>query len=251
MIRPHAFAYAQARLQARYATRLGEPDWQRLGAVRRFGPYLQELRSTVVRDWVAGIAEGSDGHEIEQALRQQFRRTLAEVESWAPEPWRPAIAWVGWLPLLPLLQPLVLGETAPTWAARDPVLGPWLDAEGQLRPEALAAAGGAELLPQGPAERGLGERWLAGWRRRWPAVGRPMREELEGLVRLLERDWSAPAGPGDPGGGARFRLERLFHRRVLQPPMLFIYLALVALDLRRLRGELVGRALFEGEGSVP
>ncbi len=253
MIHPHHLAYAQARVQARFAKRLGEPEWQRLGAVQRFGPYLRELRATGLGDWVAGIAEGGDPHEIEQALRRGFRLTLDEVVGWTPEPWRPAIAWVGWLPLLPLLRPLVLGETASPWALRDPELRPWLDGEGRLRPAALVAAGGADLFPEG-SSTGLGGRWRACWERRWPAVSREGRLGLERLWDLLATRWSElPPGAEDPRVALRLlgvRLEQRFHRLILQPAMPFAYLALVALDLRRLRGELLGRALFQGAEGV-
>lgn len=250
MIQPHQLAYAQARVQARFAQRLGERDWQRLGAVRSFGPYLREVRTTVLREWLAGISERSDSHEIEQGLRQQFRRSVTETEGWVPEPWRPAVAWVGWLPLLPLLHPLLLGERAPVWLSRDPTLGPCLDGQRRLRPEKLAAASGGELLGGGSAGLGLVEVWLAGWRRRWPPVTEEVRTGLERLRYRLATHWTAgAAGPDDPAGAPRLLrepLERLFHRSVLQPAMLFAYLGLVALDLRRLRGELIGRALFQG-----
>jgi hypothetical protein len=42
----------------------------------------------------------------------------------------------------------------------------------------------------------------------------------------------------------RARLGLLFHRRLREPASPFIFLILTALDLERLRAELVGRALF-------
>jgi hypothetical protein len=237
-------AYAQARVQARFAGRLSDGEWQRLGAVRAYPAYLQELRATALRGWVAGISELSDSHGIEQALRRQFRRRVEEVQGWAPESWRPAVGWVGWLADLPLLQHLLGGEAAPPWASGDFHVRGWLDAAGYLRREALAAAGGGDLLAAGPE---LGAVWLGAWRRRWPAVGGDARAGLERLVRVLATRAEVLSGAGAvPRPGAR--LEHLFHGLVLQPGVLFAYLAVMALDLGRLRGELVGRVLFEGGG---
>lgn len=255
MIHPHHLAYAQARVQARLALRIETLEWQRLGAVCGLGPYLREFRSSSLGDWIAGISVLSDSHEIEQRLRQQFRHAVAETVGWVPEPWRPSVAWVGWLAHLPLLPPLLSGEQAPTWLLTDPLLGPCLDGAQRLRPVALAAAGGDELLRGGSGGMGLGEIWQLGWQRRWPRPSREVHRGLEELMLLLGTGWSAPSPPlaqaADALGRLGRRLEQLFHAQILRPPILFIYLALVGLDLRRLRGELLSRALFEARDRVP
>jgi hypothetical protein len=46
------------------------------------------------------------------------------------------------------------------------------------------------------------------------------------------------------------RLIALYRRAMLDPAAVFIFLALSALDIERLRGELVRRAIFPGLGSL-
>jgi hypothetical protein len=41
----HSLAYAQARVQARCGDRLEASDWQRLGAMRSAGQYLETARA--------------------------------------------------------------------------------------------------------------------------------------------------------------------------------------------------------------
>jgi hypothetical protein len=65
------------------------------------------------------------------------------------------------------------------------------------------------------------------------------------LVEMLER-------PADEAWASRrvlgAQLESRFRRHALRPPAAFAHLAVVALDLERLRAELVDRAAF---GAVP
>lgn len=249
------FAYVQARVQARYARLLSEGEWQRLAAVRSYSAYLQETRATQLRPWVAGISEASDAHEIERNLRQQFRITVEEVQGWAPEPWQAAVGWLLWLTDLPLLGHLLADGVAPIGTERDPHLRGWLDGSGRLRRPAVEAAGGGDLLIPVPLGQGLGEVWLRAWRERWGSCERSC---LRNLLQLSDqlRTYRAHLTPvtteaaRDERRALRDRLRHLFHRSVLQPAGLFAYLALVAIDLERLRGALVTRALFDRAGAA-
>jgi len=244
------FAYVQARIHARYAKLLSDREWQRLAAVRAYSAYLQEVRATALRPWVAGISEVSESHEIERYLRQQFRVTVGEVQAWAPEPWQPAVGWLLWLPDLPLLDHLLEGGNAPSGAERDPCVRTWLDRSGRLEPAALKTAGGGDLLIPVPSGQELGEVWLHAWRRRWGTCRQVCLDNLEQLADQFQayRAHLTPASTEaarDERQALRDRIRHLFHRSVLQPAGLFAYLALVAIDLERLRGALVTRTLFD------
>lgn len=244
-------AYAQARIQARLSKLTSDSGWERLGAVRAYSAYLQEARGTPLRSWVAGISPDSGSHEIERVLRGQFRSVVDESRGWAPEAWRPAVDWVRWLAYVPLLDHLRRGDAAPGWARRDPDLRPWLDASGRLRPQGLEGAGALDLLETGQGEGSVARAWGDGWRRRWPPSRKAWASNLERVAGLFEEllggaDAAQVAGP-DGRGHLRGRFERLFRRLPLEPAALFCYLALVALDLERLRGALTARALFAAE----
>lgn len=244
------FAYAQARVQARFAELPGEGEWQRLAAARTLASFLEEARTGCLRDWVKGLSGDSDTHDMEIVMRALYRETAQEVAGWMPGPWRPAVIWTKWLTLLPLLDHLARGGATPLWLARDRFFRGLLGAGGKLDPDKLADAGAGALLG---AQGDLPRAWLTEWHRRWPPCRRAFVREMESLTALLlahGEDFvhaQAEAGWG-LRKALRARLHLLFHRRLLQPAGPFIYLAMAALDLERLRAALVTRALFAGRG---
>jgi hypothetical protein len=91
------------------------------------------------------------------------------------------------------------------------------------------------------------------WRSRRPVTGRRFRQNLEWLVAtLLEHQRRFLASAPDRTWQLRReldqRLRHLFHLYLLQPAGLFVYLAVVAVGLERLRAALASRALFAAEG---
>ena len=158
----HRFAYAQARLQARFAALPAEADWHRLDAARTLSGYLEEARHGTLGAWVKGLSGQSDAHDIERTLRGQFLDAVERTAEAVPEPWRDAVTWCRWLPLLELLSYLQRGFAAPGWLREDGRLRAMLGADGDPDIDAFADAA---------ARRGrhdTGEQWVAGWRARWP-----------------------------------------------------------------------------------
>jgi hypothetical protein len=91
--------------------------------------------------------------------------------------------------------------------------------------------------------------WRADWARALPpeaAARRPWRRPAE---LLLPRLAAADGARGVAAETQQQALVRLFRRHAGTALMVFAYLALVALDLERLRGGLVRRALFEAEAA--
>jgi hypothetical protein len=137
----------------------------------------------------------------------------------------------------------------PSWAARDRELRVLLGEGTGLDPRCLATAGAECLLGSGD---GLVAAWLAEWRRRRPRCTRATSDDLEGLVaQLMEHAETFRRSPSAAAWRLRRELrERMrlrFHQRTLQPSVPFIYLALTALDLERLRAALASRALFPAQ----
>lgn len=88
------------------------------------------------------------------------------------------------------------------------------------------------------------------WRALWPRTSRAERAQLEAFVALLDahRERMQSADAGDEGWRLRDRLEgeltHLFRREPRQPVTPLSHLALVALDLEKLRGAVLCRVLF-------
>jgi hypothetical protein len=243
---PGGFAYAQARLQARYAELPGEDDWLRLAGARGLGLFLEEARTGALRGWVKGFSALSDAHDLDRGLRAIWREGVAEVARWLPAPWRAAVAWLNWLPLLPLLDHAGRYRTLPPWVACDASLRPLWGPDGALDTKALGAAGAAALLVP-PAD--LARVWWSQWRGLWPACDKQALDKLERLTgRVLRHGQAFTQAGADTAWPLRRELrERLrldFHRLPLQPAAAFAFLGLLALDLERLRAALMQRALF-------
>ncbi len=199
------FAYVQARLQARHGAMPDAGTWLALEASHTPGHYIALARAGALAPWVDGLDERGDTHRVEQQLRLRWRRYVDEVARWQPARWQAATRWFGGLPELPLAAGPAHGGDAAGW------LGAWL-----------------RLMPAGDAAPALLRRTAALLMPGLPGAGGG---------RTGGRD--AAAGP------ARRALLDLFRHHAASPVAVFAHLALMALDVERLRGGIVTRALFE------
>ena len=219
--------YAQARMQARFGARPGPQAWRELDAASELRAYLDAARGTSLKRWVSGIEPGADLHAIDSALRARFESHIAEVAHWLPQEWRSAALW--------LLN--VLDLSAIQQSGSEP------DFLRRYRKKARARAA------QGNEARAA---FLEEWTRRWPAqdeeslrgmqcIAATIAKHLERFARTSVRDaWHERSL-------LERELRRLFRRFALKPEAAFCHLALVALDLERLRAALVRRALWRDE----
>jgi hypothetical protein len=249
MIECGSLEFAQARLQARHGQRASEGVWQRLETAREFGLLLDSARASPLRPWVVGITAQATSNEIEAVLRAHWRALVAEVARWMPPAWRPALDWCAVLPDLPALQHLARGGEPGAWMHDDADLRALCAVPSNERRAAWAAGRLGALASAWSAPASLGHAWQAEWERRLPRPLSDADESLRLMVSTLRRHGAefAAAAPG-PGGMLRralqSRLSLLLRRATLEPAAAFIHIALCALDLERLRGELLRRALF-------
>lgn len=230
--------YAQARMQARHGARPDEAVWQRLLGQDTLDAYLAAARATALAAWLAGIGERAGPHEIELALRLRWREAVLEVARWVPAEWANAVRWTVHLVDLPARAWLAGGAQAPAWMAKDPALavGPGEPGSPAGRP--------ATTLP--PASL---DAWLAAWRQSWPEDddARLLARIAAGVEAHRRRFAELPVAAA---AEARRQLARdaahWFRRGSLSPAAAFAYLLLQALDLERLRADLVVRAVREG-----
>jgi hypothetical protein len=243
ILRP-SWSYVQARLQARHGERLIDREWLTLEAARSPDHFIDRSRATTLRRFSERLNAGMSSHAIECALRNSWRDYVAEVASWCPPDWRPAIRWCALLPDLPLFAALLAGE-APCWVQQDAVLSAFSELA-----QAATIKSPLDVLLSGPRrEPTLPGRWYACWRSLWPQGAyecRPLAtlsDTVSAHVARLDL-----AGPQDASGAYRRALartvNRMFRRYSASAIAVFCHLALVALDLERLRGSLVRRALF-------
>jgi hypothetical protein len=250
MIDCGSLEYADARVHARHGERLDASQWRRIEVLRDFTPALELARTTALRPWLAGITAESSVEQIEGALRGHWRRVPDEVAGWMPARWRAAILWCAWLPDLPLLQHLARGGESPSWLHTDDAWRELGEAPPSSRQAVLAGGPAGALASAWPAPEAIGRSWLAAWRERLPARLGAAGSALDALVRLLLAHARAfalttPTQGWSLRASLQAQLVQLLRRSAMQPALVFIHLALCALDLERLRAELLRRAIFK------
>jgi len=247
--------YAQARIQARFGERPDESTWQAIGNTRGPAALLEAARSCGLRRWIAGLDASCDSHTIEISMRARWRECVLELSSWMPSEWRPATLWLSGLVDLPALCRLAGSEALLPWMSQDPVLRPYCIADVverriRLRQDILAFM---ESQPESPAadasdaddfESQLRRAWYRQWRRLWPA--RREAGSIDRLVALVEAGTREPVSTGQQA--LLRRLRALFRDLTLRPAAAFVFLALVAVDIARLRAELLRHALLRESG---
>jgi hypothetical protein len=130
------------------------------------------------------------------------------------------------------------------WQQRVSAVAAWLPPS--WRPAVQVFGRLTESPDDDDTARGV-DRWAGRWAAALPpdaGADRPWRRPAELLrPRLTGQLAGRPAAPA----AAQAELRRLFRRHADSALAAFAYLALLALELERLRGALVARALFEAE----
>lgn len=236
--------YAMARVHARHGLRMDEAEWRRVDASRDLGQYLDAIRASALADWIASIDLTQDCHTIERALRVEWRLYVERIAGWHPPESRGWLAWWAWLPMLSLLARLARAEPAPPWMLADPVCGPIAPGS---RAERAAALRRTALAPLEPAILG-GVPIAAMWRTHWHHLTPPSDAHTRGLLRRFLQAIDAHADrllATDDAMTLRrelaARLARLFRAAQGTLVATACHLALLALDLERLRGGLAIR----------
>ncbi len=249
MIHVSGFEYVQARLQAKYAERPSESVWGQLEAAQGFSAYLEAARTRVPRPWLENLSTGSDVHDVEHSVRGTLYTSIEQTARWVPAPWSEAVLWLQWLVYLPALGYLLEGGAVLAWMREGHRLRPYLNDAPSARKAALIGAGAACLVDAWESRHGLVAGWLDGWRASWPRDCAEHLAPLQALTVLTAShlrhfaDLSAD-GAWPARRGLAHRLELMFRRHAMTPAAVFAALALLALDLERLRGGLVQRVLF-------
>ena len=241
------FAYAQARIEARHGERLQDVDWRTLESARSLPRYLEGANSTVLKRFLTEISSDMSVHAIERLLRREGVLYACEIASWAPRRWRPAIAWLAALPILPLVEGLGIGASTPSRINEDSLLGPLASSgAGQAR---LVLAAAARLVHGEATQTGIGRCWLRRWRQLWPQ-GDAAAGDLARLVDQALRALTLADVEPEANGGHWFRhdlarvLMRFFRSHGASPVALVCHVGLVLIDIERLRGGLARRSLF-------
>lgn len=246
MIEVGSLDYALARMQSRLGRRPGEAVWTAIEHAREADALIEFARDTSLAAPLAHLGASRAIHEVEARLRAEWRAQVEELALWMPADWRAAIAWCAWLPELAWLAHWAEGRPQSEWMRADPLRRALIDAAEETGAIGLPAGHPAAPLAAALAEpEQLPHAWAAEFRRCLPAAARRS-AELAPLAKLVDQYLGRSvlsAGRDALLARRHFeaRLVALFRRHALEPLAAFAWLALAALDLDRLRGELALR----------
>jgi hypothetical protein len=245
------WSYVQARLQARHGERLQEADWRAIEAARSIDQFIERAHASPLRRFTERVHARTSSHAIERILRDAWRSYVTEVAGWVPAAWRQAVIWTSRVPELPIINALLKGD-APRWIRQDPVFAVLTETDPRKRSAALTNSLLNPLVASGAREETLAARWSTHWRSLWPQhrmaghksalfdLAATIDAHVERLDHASMQEKSAPYRRD-----LTRTLTRMFRRHNGSPTAVFCHLALVALDLERLRGGLIRRRLFE------
>lgn len=242
------FRYAQARMQARHGERADDRVWRRLYSIGNLANYLQAASQTTLHIWTEGMHDGNNSHEIELTLRRHYRLYVEQVARWLPARWSAVVRLLAQLSDLPALQHLLSGASAPAWMLDDPELRMYTSENLATRAAALETSGHAYLATAWQQEIALPHAWYEHWRSLWPRAP----QQTSGLQHigelLLNHSQEIHSDPGTQTDRLRERLlNRLtaaFRRYSFQPAAACAHIGITALDVERLRADLIERAVF-------
>ena len=237
-------------MRARWGARPDETAWHRIEITRELAPLLEMARTGALARWVRGLAADDPLHAVEHALRRRWREAVEEVARWVGGEWQPAVRWCAHLADLPAVQQWARGEPMAAWTADDEMLAPCQGVGDDDPVDAAGFAPGWRALVEATRSQpaNIAERWLQAWRRQLPPGPARLVIERE-FVRLLAAHTEAFASPSTVDGWSErrvlaARLVGLLRRHPAEPIEAFVYLALMGLELERLRAEIVARAAF-------
>jgi len=243
------FAYAQARLQSRYGKRADAHLWLKLHNIHDLSSYLHAAQQTALRPWVLGISTTHSSHDIELALRQKYRRHVDEVASWLPVVWGAPLQWIKRLTDLPVLQYLLAGNPPMDWMKSDPGISAFTDDDPALRLRAMQEADCASLVSAWQQGDSMLSGWLTYWNQTRPQT-KAYKNGLQNMEQLLHPDILLNASQTEAGLPADYdlmegELTEIFRRYTFQPAAVCAYLAIIAIDIHRIRSDLMQRLLFQ------
>ena len=245
---PPRFAYVQARIQSRYGSRAKTDVWLKLHTIDDPGSYLQVARQTPLRPWVLGINSTHNSHSVELALRQKYRAHIDEVARWMPGAWQNPIRWIKRLADLPVLQYLAEGSEPINWMKSDPAIDGLTANDPALRLQAMRDSGCTSLVEAWQQDDLL----IAGWLKHWNNIcpdNKAFKQGLYQMELLLHSQNQLSARQADTRLSVEYsdieiRLRRIFRHYSFQPAAVCAYLASIAIDVQRIRSDLMQRMLF-------
>jgi len=249
MMVPGSIEYAQVRIQSRYAARANASAWREMEHARELSPLIEAARRSGFDRVVGQLPMPLGLHELDLALRKQWRERVDEVAGWMPVDWQPAVRWCELIVELPFIRYLADGGMPYEWMQRDACCAHFCAQPGSQTPATMGGEAFARLHEPWDGPEAIASGWYREWRSRMPRLSEEEAAHFLVFVRTIESHLGAFSQAAvDEGWSQRHMLEQklntLFRRVTLEPLAAFAFLALQWLDVERLRGEIARRIAF-------
>jgi len=155
---------------------------------------------------------------------------------------------------LPVLQYLLAGGEVLAWMKSDPDIKDFTADDPLLRVQAVRDAGNTMLLDGWQNEGSILAGWLSQWNRSRPRSSSTDRG-LRSLEKLLHHQLQLQGQQQAAAQHADYeqmldQLRLIFRRYAFQPAAVIAYLVMVAVDLHRVRSDLMQRMFFSIEHDI-
>ncbi|MGB8327842.1 MAG: hypothetical protein WCE48_09720 [Steroidobacteraceae bacterium] len=241
---------AQVRLQAWRSRRPRPEEWSALEAILGFDEFLIHARQPPFARWLEGVGTDPALHEIDRGMRAACRRDCELMAAWYAPQWQRPLARLAGIIELPLLGPLLRGESAAPWVLDDPLWHSIVESDPAQRSR---LATGFDLGAAGTED--LFARWVQAWLAGLPPGSKALADGFAHVSRAVFAQRTATATNAreraKPVASLSERLAPLFRRNAGSPLAMVCEFVAVVLDLQRLRSGLVRRALARRAATVP
>jgi hypothetical protein len=165
-----------------------------------------------------------------------------------PNKWQRPLQWIKRLADLPALQYLLDGEEPLEWMKSDPAIAAFCVDDVHLRVQLMREAGNEALVDSWLQTGSM----LSGWMSQWNSMRPKSVYSTQGLKSLekllleyiqLQATQQGPVLPTDYEVMLQC-LRLVFRRNAFQPTAVCAYLAIVAVDMHRIRSDLMQRLFF-------
>jgi len=240
-----AFAYMQARIQARHGERLSAEQWQQLEASRDLGHCLQLLHQTSLRGMVRHLSPEDLPASWERSLRRDWNRYVDQVSAWAPEKWREMLYWLHLLPVLPGIAHVLAGRDPLPWMQQDDFFLPLDMSNSERFRNSLQASPWGALLPQLQTGHPV-LAWLNALHTVFPRGEQESWTQLLGIWSRIEGHlFESPESRSSWREGLEKEFISLIRKQARTVFSLLGHIGLVSLDTQRLRAKLLSLYLAD------
>lgn len=215
--------YLTAKLQAKLSSLASDRDWYLLDGLEDVSSYMQGIKQGSLHNYFIHFSDNLSGHEVEQLIRERWHAEINNLT--LPKKYQAALEWIRFLFYLDFIDYKLNNEPL-AWMEKDSFLN---------------NINNFDLFDNKENNNAI---WLEHWQKLWPNDTSKAKKLGQLLLSIYTSDLTQLEALKNHYKTLREKLISYFHHNILHALTIFAYLGLIALDLYKLRAEVLQRALF-------